>query len=403
MLLLSDEQRAELHQTMLSNPTAYLRERAAALLKIAAGQTPHAVALGGLYHPRDPDTVYDWLDRYQAQGFSGLIIRPGRGRKPAFAGVYATAAEAHDALLHVVRRDPRELRESRSRWTLAALQRVCAWLGQISRPGVSQVLKRLRIQYKRGRAYLRSPDPDYLAKLLTIQMCVGEARRRQQPRIVVLFQDEFTYERHPTVAQAYDAQGHDQPLARRSHASATTRRIVATLDACSGRVLYRQASTIRIPTLISFYEQVSLAYADEPTLIYLVQDNWPVHVHPTVLARLIPQTFAFPLYRPKAWPTTPTKTWPEAQRLPIRLTLLPTYASWTNPIEKLWRWLRQDVLHLHRLADDWAGLQTLVTTFLDQFAQGSTALLRYVGLSDLDRLYHSAFPSGGPAPPPLPD
>ena len=60
---------------------------------------------------------------------------------------------------------------------------------------------------------------------------------------------------------------------------------------------------------------------------------------------------------------------------------LPTYAPWLNPIEKLWRWLRQDVLKLHRLADDWPELQRRVNAFLDQFATGSHELLRYAGLS----------------------
>ncbi len=59
---------------------------------------------------------------------------------------------------------------------------------------------------------------------------------------------------------------------------------------------------------------------------------------------------------------------------------LPTYASWANPIEKLWRWLRQDLLHLHRLAGDLAGLRAAVERFLERFAHGSLALLRYVGL-----------------------
>jgi hypothetical protein len=266
-------------------------------------------------------------------------------------------------------------------------------------PGVCQVLKRLRVTYKRARDYVYSPDPDYVAKLLTVQMHVREARRQSQPRVALLFQDEFTYERHPTVAHAYAAAGKEQAFAARSHASATTRRIVATLDACSGRVLFRQASAIRIPTLLRFYEQVVAAYADQPTLIYVVQDNWPVHRHPDVLARLIPQTCSFPRYCPPNWPTTPTKTWPEEARLPITLVPLPTYASWTNPIEKLWRWLRQEVLHLHRLADDWAGLQALVTQFLEQFAHGSKELLRYVGLSDLDRLYHGAFVGLAEIPP----
>ena len=60
---------------------------------------------------------------------------------------------------------------------------------------------------------------------------------------------------------------------------------------------------------------------------------------------------------------------------------LPTYASWCNPIEKLWRKLRQEVTHLHRWANDVPRLREEVERFLDQFASGSTDLLRYVGLS----------------------
>ena len=56
---------------------------------------------------------------------------------------------------------------------------------------------------------------------------------------------------------------------------------------------------------------------------------------------------------------------------------LPTYAPWLNPIEKLWRWLRQDVLKMHRLASRWSELKERVRTFLNQFAQGSTRLLEY--------------------------
>jgi hypothetical protein len=73
--------------------------------------------------------------------------------------------------------------------------------------------------------------------------------------------------------------------------------------------------------------------------------------------------------------------------LPIHLIWLPTYAPWTNPIEKLWRCLKQDVLHLHRYQDDWQGLRARVDAFFAQFATGSPDLLRYVGLSDPLALY----------------
>ena len=71
-LTLSKDQEAEL--TALRNQTKqeYVRERCAALLKIAAGQSAHWVALKGLLKVREPDTVYNWLDIYEAEGIAGL-------------------------------------------------------------------------------------------------------------------------------------------------------------------------------------------------------------------------------------------------------------------------------------------------------------------------------------------
>ena len=83
-LFLSAPERADLERLARTDPKPYRRERAAALLKIAAGEVAAEVARSGLLRPRDPDTVYSWLDRYQADGLAGLTIRPGRGRKPAF-------------------------------------------------------------------------------------------------------------------------------------------------------------------------------------------------------------------------------------------------------------------------------------------------------------------------------
>jgi transposase len=83
-LTLTPEQRAQLERMRDQHPKAYLRERAAALLKIAQGYSIRRVALHGLLRPREPETVGDWLDRYLAEGVAGLRVRPGRGRKPAF-------------------------------------------------------------------------------------------------------------------------------------------------------------------------------------------------------------------------------------------------------------------------------------------------------------------------------
>ncbi len=54
------------------------------------------------------------------------------------------------------------------------------------------------------------------------------------------------------------------------------------------------------------------------------------------------------------------------------------YASWCNPIEKLWRKLRQDMTRLRRWADDLETLRTEIDHFLDQFAMARWSCLRYV-------------------------
>jgi len=62
----------------------YLRERAAAILKIAKGDSGREVALYSLLKPHWQDTIYEWVVRYRAKGIAGLEIKSGRGRKPAF-------------------------------------------------------------------------------------------------------------------------------------------------------------------------------------------------------------------------------------------------------------------------------------------------------------------------------
>ena len=56
-LTLTEEQRQELLQLRDHDSRPYVRERGAALLKIAEGQSPQSVARSGLLKPRGPDTV----------------------------------------------------------------------------------------------------------------------------------------------------------------------------------------------------------------------------------------------------------------------------------------------------------------------------------------------------------
>jgi hypothetical protein len=84
-LHLTSTAQQELEEVRDNHKKPYMREKASALLKIAAGQSPHQVAAIGLLKPRDPDAIYGWMDRYEAEGVQGLEVKDGRGRKPAFS------------------------------------------------------------------------------------------------------------------------------------------------------------------------------------------------------------------------------------------------------------------------------------------------------------------------------
>ena len=80
-LVLSKAEQLTLEQARDHHPLAYVRERAAALLRISAGQAAYHVAITGLLKPRDPDTLYHWLNLYEQRGIAALRLPRRTGRR----------------------------------------------------------------------------------------------------------------------------------------------------------------------------------------------------------------------------------------------------------------------------------------------------------------------------------
>ena len=355
---------------------AYLRERATAMLKIHQGFSPHEVARRGLLKTRDPDTVYTWLRRYREHGIQGLYNKPGRGRKPAFSP--KSPEEAESELLVAIGQDPGLVNQHQTRWTLRTLGQVVPWLRDVSVSGIHQILSRVGLSYKRARDYVRSPDVDYAEKLSRIQQALEDARQHPETCVVV-YQDEFGFTLQPTLAKDWAKTGTKYPLARQSHRSQETCYGIGALNPHTGDVVYQQVKSCTVVALHAFYTQICHRYPNAER-IYLIQDNRAIHFHVNLMAALLPQTTTFHKPRPPKWTGKPSKKIGKLAKLPIEILQLPTYASWTNPIEKLWRWVRQSVIHLHRLSKDWQTLQAKVLAFMEQFKGGSQELLHYVGL-----------------------
>jgi transposase len=82
---LTAEQTEELRWVRDHHQKAYMRERAAAILKVASGLSMLQVALHGLLKPRRYETISEWISRYEHGGVPGLQVQTGRGRRPAFS------------------------------------------------------------------------------------------------------------------------------------------------------------------------------------------------------------------------------------------------------------------------------------------------------------------------------
>lgn len=272
----------------------------------------------------------------------------------------------------------------RSRWRLIDLLALCPWLRLTTPQSLSRLLARLGISYQRARDDIHSPDPDYDAKRAVVA-AMREAAIADPARLVLLYLDEVTIGRQPTLAPAWEAVGPRQPLARRSERADTPTRVGGALDATNGR-LHDRLGKVTIPALVGFFADL-VAASPPGTRFAVVVDNWPVHFHPDLLVALEPQLSPFPRYLPANWPTAPSPAavgrWGELA-LPIQLLPLPTYASWLNPIEKVWRKLRQELGHLHPFADDLPRLRAELDRWLAAHGPPSSDLLRYVGLASHD-------------------
>jgi transposase len=199
---------------------------------------------------------------------------------------------------------------------------------------------------------VHSPDPDYALKLAYVEAARQQAQH-QPEQFVLLYEDEITYYRRPSLSRGYALVSSTEPKARLGHTSNKKRRIAGSLNAMTGQFHAQQRAHFGVAQLIRYYQQLEAAYPHAKTF-YLVQDNWPVHRHPQLLNFFLTSRIV-PLF-------------------------LPTYAPWTNPTEKVWLRLKRDVLPLHPFEDNWIELIQAVEHWFVQWLSPSSDLLHFVGL-----------------------
>ncbi len=265
------------------------------------------------------------------------------------------AEGASEQVQEVLHRSPVLYGHDRHSWTLDTLRQTVPWLCQVSLPGICQLLRRLKVAYKHGRAHVHSPDLAYNQKLGAIEAALAQARQAPAGEVVFLYEDEFTASLRPLVGHSY--RGRSERGQKATGSTGETLRLAGCLDALTGRVVWRRRGSYNVKEMYRFFYYVQKQYPDA-RVIYVALDNWPVHFHAYVqehLAKMKP-----------------------ANR--IQFLPLPTYAPWTNPAEKYWLKLAREWLRFHPFGGDKQQFIREVDGWLSRHCAPSPALLHEVGL-----------------------
>jgi putative transposase len=280
-----------------------------------------------------------------------LLFPPVHGNDPQSAAAHVQG---------VCYRSPQLYELPRSRWSLALLQKTIPWLAGKSLSCISQLLKRLHVSYKRGRRAVHSPDLLYDVKLARIRAAYQQMQQHPT-RVVLLYLDEHLVGRYPTVARCYSSTGAPGMQARQYAGYNSMLRIVGCLDAASGAVIAKRYGSVTVDNFLKFLQMVEKQYP-EAEVIYIALDNWSVPINERVPAAL------------------------QARQSKIQLLFQPTYAPWTNPIEKVWLRFNEDVSHMHPHWAKWQPWRLRIDDWIAQVRPASQAMLQATGVASLSYL-----------------
>jgi len=196
----TDAERQALEDSRPSSDAFVLR-RAQIILASAQGETVGVIA------PRvgvSGQAVRDVIRAFNGRGEA--VLRPGSRRNHViYSSFDTTGAEALRALLH---RSPRDFGKQTSVWTLemaadvAYEQHLTAW--RVSDETIRATLARMGVRWRRAKAWITSPDPEYARKKARRDRLMRLAHAH--PEWLLGFADEVWWSRlaHPTLSAWQD-------------------------------------------------------------------------------------------------------------------------------------------------------------------------------------------------------
>lgn len=284
-------------------------------------------------------TVYKWLDRFETEGPAGLYDRQRSGRPPK------VDQPTEQEIEEVVSKPPTEQGYNFSYWTIPLLGRhLEQTLDQVlCHETIRLTLHRLGFRWRRPRWALQRDDPQTAQRMAAIAQTVFRATKET----LILLEDETILKTLPPLRRMWMRLG--QQLHIPTPAQNDDLYLYGVLELNSGQTYHAFYDKGNSQTTIAYLEQLLAHYPEQP--IVLIWDQARYHT-----SRMVQE-------------------WLDAHP---RLTtmLLPKYAAHLNPIESIWRQLKNQVAaNLTRSLD---AIQAACDQFFEQYLPAD--LLRMAGL-----------------------
>jgi transposase len=304
-----------------------LRLRAHVLLLLADGQTWRQIAAMLFTSPR---TISRWQRRFHKDGMDA-VFGAQRGR-PAVLVVWWVAI----VVRWVIQKTPRDFGFFRSRWSCGTLVLLLREEHRIhvSAETVRRSLAREQIVWRRPRPVVGPKDPEYTRKLQAIRRLLARLPADE----TVVFEDEVDINTNPKIGSMWMRRGEQAEV--ETPGTNVKRHLAGSLHWRTGKLLVSQPGTRRNAKLFVAHLEDLRRRLRCYRHIHVICDNATFHNCKAVdefLAR---------------W----------GHRMTIHF--LPKYAPQTNPIERVWWHLHEEITRNHRcrsmdelveLVFDWFG------------------------------------------------
>lgn len=286
-------------------------------------------------------TIYKWLDRFEAEGPSGLSDRPRSGRPPQ------VDPQTEQELEEAVSQSPTKQGYNFTYWTIPLMaEHLRQTLDtRLCYETIRTTLHRLGFRWRRPRWAIQRQDPQGAQRMQAITQAVFRA----SAETVILLEDETILKTLPPLRQMWMRRG--QQLRIPTPVQNDDLCLYGVLELHSGHCFHAAYDKGNSEATLAYLEQLLEHYPEQP--IVLIWDQARYHTSQKV----------------EAWLATQPR---------LTTLLLPKYAAELNPIEALWRQLKNQVAA--NLTRSLEAIQEACDWFFEQHSPRD--LLRMAGLLD---------------------